>query len=181
MTILVVMGVSGSGKTTIAQGIAAALHLPFQEGDALHAPEAVAKMRGGTPLTDEDRAPWLDRVAAVIAGWRARGSGGVITCSALRRRYRDRIIGGHDDVRLVYLFADRAVLADRLRARQGHYMPPALLDSQLATLEPPGADEHPIAVDVGGTPDQAVQAVLGAVADLRTVAQPAKTGAHPGR
>lgn len=160
MTVLVVMGVSGVGKTTVGVGLADAMGWVYQEGDALHPPANVAKMAGGTPLTDEDRWPWLRTIAGVIDQWRAAGKSGVVTCSALKRAYRDILIGGRRDVRLVYLEGDKALIAERMAARKGHFMPPGLLDSQLATLEPPRADENPITVSVAGTPDEIVRRVL---------------------
>ena len=150
--IVVVMGVSGSGKSTVAALLAAALGCQFQEGDDLHPPENVEKMRTGIPLTDVDRMPWLRKIAAEIDGWRARGECGVLTCSALRRSYRDIIIGDRRDVVLVYLKGSRELIHQRIGARHGHFMPAALLDSQFATLEEPTADEHPITVDVGSQP-----------------------------
>ncbi len=150
MTVAVVMGVSGSGKTTLARGLAKALGWEFVEGDSLHPPPNVAKMSAGTPLTDADRWPWLHAIAAVIDGWRARGQSGIVTCSALKRAYRDILIGPREDVRLVYLNGSHELIAARMQARRGHFMPPALLKSQFDTLEPPGADEHPITVDIGG-------------------------------
>jgi gluconokinase len=145
--ILVVMGVSGCGKTTVAEALARRLDCSFQEGDSLHSAANVAKMQSGTPLTDADRGPWLNTIAALIDDWRAKGESGVVACSALKRSYRDLLIGNRENVRLVYLHADPAVLHARLKARVGHYMPASLLDSQLATLEPPQQDEHPITVD----------------------------------
>ena len=146
--IVVVMGVSGSGKSTVAARLAERLGWPCQEGDALHPPENVAKMQGGTPLDDEDRLPWLHRIAARIDAWRRAGQSGIVTCSALKRRYRDIIVGAPPDVRLVYLAGSKAMIGQRLRARRGHFMPPALLDSQFATLEVPSQDENPIEVDI---------------------------------
>jgi carbohydrate kinase (thermoresistant glucokinase family) len=150
--IVVVMGVSGSGKSTVASRLAAALGCQFQEGDDLHPRENVEKMRGGTPLTDADRMPWLRKIAEEIDGWRARGECGVLTCSALKRSYRDIIIGDRRDVVLVYLKGSRDLIHQRLIARREHFMPVALLDSQFATLEEPTPDEHPIIVDAGGKP-----------------------------
>lgn len=150
--IAVVMGVSGSGKTTVAAFLAAKLGCQFQQGDDLHPAANVAKMHGGTPLTDADRLPWLRKIAEEIDGWRARGESGVLTCSALKRSYRDIIIGNRADVTLVYLKGSHELIHRRMAARHEHFMPVGLLDSQFATLREPTADEHPITVDVGGRP-----------------------------
>ncbi len=150
--IAVVMGVSGSGKTTVSALLSAALGCQFQEGDDLHPAENVEKMHGGTPLTDADRMPWLHKIAEEIDGWRARGESGVLTCSALKRSYRDIIIGGRLDVTLVYLKGSYDLIRRRMAARHEHFMPVALLDSQFATLQEPTPDEHPIIVDVGARP-----------------------------
>jgi gluconokinase len=160
MTILVMMGVSGSGKTTIAEGVAAAKGWSLLEGDTFHPAANVAKMASGTPLTDEDRWPWLHAIATAIDADRARGESAVVACSALRRTYRDILIGQRQDVRLIYLKGSQELIGDRMRARHGHFMPPALLDSQFATLEEPGPDENPITVEIGGTPDEIVHAIL---------------------
>jgi gluconokinase len=159
-TVAVVMGVSGSGKTTVAMLLAAALGWQFIEGDDLHPPENVEKMHGGTPLTDEDRWPWLRRIAEVIDEWRAKGQSGVLTCSALKHAYRDIIIGDRPDVRLVYLEGSRELIGRRMAARHEHFMPVALLDSQFATLEEPTAAEHPVVVSVGGRPDEIVAELI---------------------
>jgi len=153
--VVLVMGVSGVGKTTLAQALAAALGWPFQEGDALHPPENVAKMAAGVALSDDDRGPWLDRIKAWIAARREAGEPGVITCSALKRAYRDRILGSAAErlgVALVFLAAPEAVIAARLARRRGHFMPPTLLASQFATLEAPGPAEHPLVVDATQPP-----------------------------
>jgi carbohydrate kinase (thermoresistant glucokinase family) len=162
--ILVVMGVSGSGKTTVGERLAARLGWPYQEGDALHPPANVAKMRSGTPLDDADRWPWLAAIAARIDAWRAAGSPGIVTCSALKRRYRDVLVGDRPDVRLVYLKGSRDGIGARLSARRDHYMPATLLQSQFEALEEPGPDERPITVAVDGTPDEIVDKVLRALA-----------------
>jgi carbohydrate kinase (thermoresistant glucokinase family) len=151
-TIVVVMGVSGSGKTTVSALLAAALGCQFQEGDDLHPIENLEKMRGGTPLRDADRMPWLHKIAEEIDGWRARGESGVLTCSALKRSYRDIIIGERSDVRLVYLRGSYDLIRRRMAARHEHFMPAALLDSQFATLQEPRSDEHPIVVDADRRP-----------------------------
>ncbi len=150
--IAVVMGVSGSGKTTVSALLAAALGCQFQEGDDLHPAENVEKMQSGTPLTDADRLPWLRKIAEEINAWRARHESGVLTCSALKRSYRDIIIDGHSDVALVYLRGSYELIHRRMAARHGHFMPVALLDSQFAKLQEPRLDEHPIIVDVGSRP-----------------------------
>ena len=138
---LVVMGVSGSGKSTVASGIAEALGLGFIDGDGLHSPESVALMQAGTPLTDADRWPWLGRIAARLSDAEQWPAGLVIACSALRRAYRDRIREGAPGVGFVFLDGPAELIRERMAGRSGHYMPESLLASQLATLEPPGADE----------------------------------------
>ena len=146
--VVVVMGVSGSGKTTVGRELAASLGWRFEEGDALHPAANVEKMRHAIPLTDEDRWPWLHAIAEVIDGWRAKGEHGVLACSALKRAYRDIIIGARGDAALVYLQGSKELIAARMAARHDHFMPVALLDSQFATLEEPGADERPIVVSI---------------------------------
>ena len=160
MTVVVVMGVSGSGKTTVAAMLAGALHCSFLEGDELHPPANVEKMRSGTPLSDADRLPWLRRIAEAIDGWRDRQESGVVTCSALKRAYRDILIGDRRDVTLVYLRGSRDLIQRRMAARHEHFMPVALLDSQFATLEEPAPDEDAIVVDVGGQPAEIVAAIM---------------------
>jgi carbohydrate kinase (thermoresistant glucokinase family) len=152
--ILVAMGVSGSGKTTIGSLLANTLGWQFQEGDTLHPPENVAKMSAGIPLSDADRLPWLQKIAEVIDGWRARGESGVVTCSALKRSYRNIIIGDRPGVRLLYLKGSPDLIRQRMAARHGHFMPTALLDSQFSILEDPSPDENPIVVDIGGEPQE---------------------------
>jgi carbohydrate kinase (thermoresistant glucokinase family) len=151
--VVIVMGVSGCGKSTIAAMLAGRMRWEFEEGDALHPPENVAKMASGQPLDDEDRTPWLRAVAAQIDHWRLAGRSGVITCSALKRRYREILTGNRPDVRLAFLKGSKELIANRLAARQGHFMPAALLDSQLATLEEPLEDENPITVEIGPRPE----------------------------
>lgn len=138
---LVVMGVSGSGKTTVGEALAVALGVPFADGDALHPEANVAKMAAGIPLDDADRAPWLVAIGAVLAAGPV-----VVACSALKRAYRDRLRVAAPELELVYLEVDRATLLDRM-AHRTHFMPPSLLDSQLATLEPPTAEENAIVVN----------------------------------
>jgi gluconokinase len=158
--ILIAMGVSASGKTTVARILADRLHCPFQEGDAFHPPANVEKMKSGVPLTDSDRLPWLQRIAQKIDEWRAQRQSGVLTCSALKRSYRDLIMGDRPEVRLVYLKGSRELIRRRIAARHGHFMPASLLDSQFATLEEPGPDERPITVDIDAKPEQIADEVL---------------------
>lgn len=150
---VVVTGVSGSGKSTVGALLAQRLGWPFADGDDLHTPEAIAKMHAGLPLDDADRAPWLRRVAAWIDAHLAAGESGVVACSALRRVYRDAIVRGRSDVRLVHLDGARALIAQRLAVRRGHFMPARLLDSQFAALQPPDPDENAIVVGIGESPD----------------------------
>ncbi len=150
--IAVVMGVSGSGKTTIGALLAVALGVQFQEGDDLHPAENIEKMHSGHPLTDADRMLWLHTIAEEIDSWHAKEEGGVVTCSALKRRYRDIIIGGHKDATLVYLKGSHSLIRRRMAARHEHFMPLALLDSQFAILEEPQPDERAIVADLGRSP-----------------------------
>jgi gluconokinase len=164
----VVMGVSGAGKTTVGERLAERLNWKFEEGDRLHPPENVAKMKSGHPLSDSDRAPWLGALAGVINLWQARGICGVITCSVLKRQYRRRIISDRPWVRLVYLDGPRELIAGRLAARRGHFMPASLLDSQFAALEPPDPDENPITVAIG----QPVERIVGQIASALDATRP---------
>ena len=159
-SVLVVMGVSGSGKTTIAERLAADLGWLYQEGDILHPPSNIEKMRAGLPLTDDDRRPWLATIAEWVADRVNRGEHGIITCSALKRAYRDQIVGGLPGVCLVYLHGDRGTLEQHVTSRHHEFMPPALLESQLRTLEEPASDEPVIQVDVAGTVEQTVSSIL---------------------
>lgn len=147
--ILVIMGVSGSGKSTIGEELAARLGWPFEEGDSLHPEANIAKMHAGIPLTDADRQPWLERVAAWIDTQRAKRQPGIISCSALKRSYRRIIIGDRPEVRLIYLRGGRDLIAEHLAGRHGHFMPASLLQSQIDTLEAPDPDEDPLTIDVG--------------------------------
>jgi carbohydrate kinase (thermoresistant glucokinase family) len=162
-SVIVVMGVSGSGKTTIGSLLAARLHWRFAEGDSFHSPANVARMRDGIPLTDEDRWPWLDAIAAWIDAARASGERCVVTCSALRRAYRERLAGGHGDVRFVYLKGEHALVARRMADRKGHYMPAALLQSQFATLEEPSPGENPLIVSIAAAPEEIVAGIVAAL------------------
>jgi gluconokinase len=159
--ILVVMGVAGTGKSTVAGMLAERLNWELQEGDDLHPAANVAKMSAGIPLDDEDRWPWLDAIAAWMNEQSARGEPGIVTCSALKRSYRDRLRG--PNVIFVFLNGRRAVIEARMASRKHHFMPTALLDSQLATLEPPGPDENVLVVNLAGTPEEEVAEVLHAL------------------
>jgi gluconokinase len=160
------MGVSGSGKTTIAANLAERLGWTFEDGDRFHPASNVAKMSAGQPLTDDDRWPWLQAIADEIDRV-ARNSGHVvIACSALKRAYRELLVHGRDDVRIVFLDGSQALIADRIARRKGHFMPPGLLDSQFKTLEPPQADEHPITVSIDAPVEVIVENI---VAQLRKV------------
>jgi ribose 5-phosphate isomerase A len=158
--ILVIMGVSGVGKSAVAQQLAARLGWPFQEGDALHPEANVAKMQAGIPLKDPDRQPWLERVAAWIDDQRVKKQPGIITCSALKRSYRQIIIGDRPEVRLIYLRGSRDLIAQRLAGRSGHFMPASLLQSQIDTLEEPGPDEDPLTVDVKAPASQIAEEII---------------------
>lgn len=161
--LVVVMGVSGCGKSTVGRQLAAALSVGYLEGDDLHSVANVEHMRSGRALTDEQRRDWLEMLSARLAQAQARSQGLVVSCSALKRTYRDVLRRGAPDLRLVHLHADRAVLAERSAKRQGHYMPLSLLDSQFATLEPPGPDEGALTFEVTQSPGQIVRAVTQAL------------------
>ena len=161
--VLVVMGVAGVGKSTLGEALAERLGWPFQEGDALHPAANIAKMKAGQPLTDADRLPWLDAIGAWIDGQLGAGCSGVVTCSALKRAYRDRLAKGRPGVTFVFIRLDQAAVAARMAARKGHFMPPSLLASQFAALEPPGPDEPVIVVDGAAPVTAQVEAVEGAV------------------
>ena len=166
----VMMGVCGAGKSVIGAMLARELDVEFIEGDALHPSENVRRMAAGIPLTDEDRHGWLLAIAAHLRDAKRAGVGLVVSCSALKRRYRDILRSAGDaDVRFVYLAGTRELLAERLAQRRGHFMPPSLLDSQLATLEEPTADERAWVCDISATPD-------GIVADLVTRAASTSPG-----
>jgi gluconokinase len=161
--VLVVMGVSGSGKSTIGTQLALQLHWEFEDGDSFHPASNVEKMHSGHPLTDEDRRPWLNAIAAFIDASRKAGKHVVIACSALKQSYRAVIVGNRPDVRLVYLKGDIDLIARRVAARHEHFMPRKLLQSQFDALEEPGPDEHPIIVSVELPPRAIVTAVLSAL------------------
>ena len=150
--IVVLMGVCGAGKTTVGRILAQEMDAEFREGDEFHSPANVEKMSRGEPLTDDDRMPWLQTIAAEIEGFRKSGRNAVFACSALRHRYREILTGGHEDVRVVYLKGSRELIGHRMDQRRDHYMPPSLLPSQFAALEEPEASEAALTVSVGGTP-----------------------------
>ena len=156
----VVMGVSGSGKTTIGSAFARHLGVEFVEGDDYHPAENVRLMAAGTPLTDANRAGWLDALAARLREARDNGAGLVMSCSALKRKYRDILRRGAPDLRFVFLRGSRDLIASRMAMRQGHYMPASLLESQLSTLEEPSHDEGAWAYDVSQTPEQIVDSLV---------------------
>ena len=157
---IVVMGVSGCGKTTLGEALAAALGLPFVEGDSLHPPRNVERMAAGIALTDDDRQGWLAALADRLRDSCERGQGLVVSCSALRRSYRDVLRAGAPDVRFVHLHGTPELLAQRVGSRSGHYMPASLLQSQLETLEPPGNDEAALSVDIVQPPEAQLAQVL---------------------
>lgn len=163
LPIFVVMGVSGCGKSTVGQLLASALGVEFLEGDQLHSAGNIARMAAGIALTDADRQDWLEVLAARIRDARVRGCGLVVSCSALKRAYRDTLRQGAADLRFVYLRGDSELLATRMASRPGHYMPASLLDSQLATLEPPGPDENAQTFDTALPVDAIVAAVMATV------------------
>lgn len=162
MTLLVlVMGVSGAGKSTVGPLIAQRLGVRFDDADSFHPPANVAKMSRGAPLDDTDRGPWLDAIGAHLAAH--EGIGCVVTCSALKRAYRDRLRAAAPGLRLVFLQGDLALIAARQAARQGHFMPASLIASQFATLEPPAPEEAAIMLDVAATPDALAEAAITAL------------------
>ena len=157
---LVVMGVSGSGKSTISASLAARLGWRYEDGDKFHPPSNVAKMSAGQPLTDEDRWPWLQAIADEIDRLSASGELAVIACSALKRAYRDILVHGRDDIRIVFLDGTQDLIAGRLAARKGHFMPPDLLASQFRTLERPGTNERPITVSIDAPVERIVDDIV---------------------
>ena len=162
--IVIVMGVSGSGKTTLARGLAQRLHWEFQEGDELHPRSNVAKMSRGEPLTDEDRRPWLEAIGYWIDERERAGNRAVLTCSALRRTYRDFLRRGRPGVVFCHVTADADLIRRRMEARRGHYMPPSLLPSQLATLEPLTPDEPGFTVSAEGEREDVLSGALDGLA-----------------
>ncbi|NTF40981.1 gluconokinase [Rhizobium rhizogenes] len=165
---LIVMGVSGSGKTSIGEGVAARLGVHFIEGDALHPAANVEKMSKGIPLTDEDRWPWLEKIGQEIAASLSKGEGIAVSCSALKRTYRERLraaAGGH--LYFVYLDGSKELLTKRMGERKGHFMPASLLESQLQTLEVPTGEPGVVTVDIDDTIDGIVEASIKALSAIR--------------
>ena len=162
------MGVSGSGKSTVAAELAKRLKWTFEDGDRFHPPGNVAKMSAGHPLTDEDRWPWLQAIADEIDRVCDADGHVVMACSALKRAYREILVHGRGDIRIVFLDGSRALIANRLARRKNHFMPPGLLDSQFKTLERPQADEHPITVSIDAPVETVVDNIVAQVAAQRT-------------
>jgi carbohydrate kinase (thermoresistant glucokinase family) len=161
--IVIVMGVSGSGKSTVGGLLASQLHWEYEDADWFHPASNVEKMHAGIPLTDDDRRPWLDAVAAWVDATRQSGGHGIVACSALKRRYRGVLIGDRNDVRLVYLKGDEALIARRIATRHEHFMPQSLLHSQFEALEEPGQDEFPIVVSIEPPPREIVTRIVSAL------------------
>lgn len=164
--ILIVMGVSGSGKSTIARLLSQALGWPMREGDDLHPPANIEKMRHRIPLNDDDRRPWLAAIVQVIDTWRQQDQAGIITCSALKGRYRDSLTAGRPEVCFIYLQGSKELIQTRLARRSGHFMPPELLDSQFADLEEPTQQECAVTVDIAETPEAITQRILAQLQQL---------------
>jgi carbohydrate kinase (thermoresistant glucokinase family) len=177
-SVVVVMGVSGCGKSTIASMLAHRLNWIYEDGDWFHPQSNVRKMHAGEPLTDEDRWPWLHGIAAWIDASRRVGNHGTVACSALKRAYRDILVGERRDVRIVYLKGERDLIARRLAARDGHFMPPSLLDSQFAALEEPQPDEHPIVVSIVPHPREIVEEIVKRLGEDASPSPPEITAAR---
>lgn len=159
--IIVMMGICGSGKTTLGRRLAERLGIPFVEGDDYHPRENVAKMAVGTPLTDADRWPWLHRLGAAMGEWAAKGQDTVVSCSALRREYRDHLRAAAPDVRFVFLEGAVELVRERMARRHDHFMPVALIDSQIAALEDPRGEPGVIAVSIAASPEHIVDELAG--------------------
>jgi gluconokinase len=163
--IIVIMGVSGSGKTTVGRELAAALHWDFSDADEFHSPANVEKMKSGVPLTDEDREPWLRSIRDAIERWKRDEPGHVLACSALKKRYRELLGRNDPDVRFVYLHGGFELISERLKSRKGHFFNPALLRSQFEALEDP---EDALVVDVSKEPQEIISAILVAIQQVRS-------------
>jgi len=172
LAVMVVMGVSGSGKSTIGALLARRLRWEFEYADWLHPAANIDKMHNGIPLTDEDRRPWLEAVAAWIDKTRSSGGHAIVACSVLKRRYRDVLIGERTDVRLVYLKGDETLIARRIATRHEHFMPRSLLRSQFEALEEPGPDETPVTVSIEPQPREIVAKIMSALTLVENVHNP---------
>jgi carbohydrate kinase (thermoresistant glucokinase family) len=177
--VIIVMGVSGSGKTTVGTLLAQRLRWKFEDADQFHPPSNIDKMRRGIPLTDEDRWPWLNAIAAWIGEACRSGKYGVIACSALKRCYRDVLIGDRANVRLVYLKGSEALIASRIAARHAHFMPRSLLHSQFEALEEPTADESPVVVSIEPEPSEIVARIVSALG-VSTMSAQTDPASNPG-
>lgn len=164
LRVILLMGVAGSGKSTLGEALAHEFAWPYRDADSFHPPANIDKMSRGEALTDADRWPWLDAIAAWIDARRTADQRGIVSCSALKRAYRDRLLAGRPDVRLVYLQGDKQLIGARMARREGHFMPTALLDSQFATLEEPSADELPIIAPISASPRRIAESILAAIA-----------------
>ena len=162
--VILVMGVTSSGKSTVGEKLATTLGWTFRDADSFHPPENVAKMSSGQPLNDDDRKPWLAAIAAFIDRCINDNTPAIVTCSALKRSYRSVIIGQRAHVRLVHLVGDKTLIGARMAQRRNHFMPTSLLDSQFATLEPPQADENPLNIPVDADPASIVNAITAQLA-----------------
>lgn len=183
--ILLIMGVSGSGKTTVGAFLAGRLQWPYAEADDIHPLANLRKMRAGEPLTDEDRLPWLQAIGAWIDEQIVAGRSAVVSCSALKRSYRDILRGPasgvhRSELRLIYLAGDRELIARRMAGRHSHFFPASLLDSQFQDLEPPEPDEHALVVPVGGTPAEISGEILRKLGLAGEAAQHSKQTSFPG-
>lgn len=156
----ILMGVSGTGKTSVAQALHQKYGWPYAEGDAFHPPENIAKMQAGAPLTDADRAPWLASIATWMTEQSVKGHNTLVTCSSLKRAYRDILRAAQGDVLFIHLTGEQELLAQRMNARQGHFMPASLLTSQFATLEQLNSDEAGTVIDVSGSQEEVATAAL---------------------
>jgi gluconokinase len=164
LQVILLMGVAGSGNSTLGEALAAEFGWPYRDADSFHPAANIAKMQRGEALDDNDRWPWLDAIAAWIDERRLGNDPGIVSCSALKRIYRDRLLVGRSGVRLVYLKGDRDVIGQRMAAREGHFMPTALLDSQFTTLEEPSPSEWPIIAPIDATPRRIAELILSAIA-----------------
>jgi gluconokinase len=160
VSVIVVMGVAGSGKSTIGAALARRLGWAFEDADSFHPASNVAKMSRGEPLTDDDRGPWLHAIAAWMEQLRGKDQCGIVACSALKRIYRQILVGGRTDTRIVYLKGDKDLIAGRMAARTGHFMPVGLLDSQFRTLEEPGPEENPVVISIAAPPQEMVETIV---------------------